>query len=231
VKHVDQPGVPPPAHEVFGDRVELAARYAQLLATEGVKRGLIGPREVARMWERHLLNSAAVEGLITTSARVADVGSGAGLPGIPLAIARQDLRVTLVEPMLRRTTFLREVIDDLGLDVAVVRGRAEDPAMRERIGEVDVVVCRAVAALDKLTEWTLPLLRVGGLLLALKGEKAGEEVAQHRRVMASLGAETVRVVKCGGDYLDPPTTVVVAERTSATPLQFSPARVRNGRRS
>ena len=231
MKHGEPPGAPPAAQKVFGDRLDLAVRYAGMLATDGVKRGLIGPREAERVWERHLLNSAAVESLIADGARVADVGSGAGLPGIPLALARPDLRMTLIEPMLRRTTFLREVVDELRLDVEIVRGRAEDPVVRQRLGEVDVVVCRAVAAQDKLTEWCLPLLRDGGLLLAVKGDRADEEVVQHRRVMESLGAEAVRVVRCGGDYLESPTTVVVAERTAARGKQASQARARSGRRS
>jgi len=231
VKHVELPPVPRAAHRVFGDRLELAVRYAELLATDGVERGLIGPREVGRIWDRHLLNSAAVESLIVKEARVVDAGSGAGLPGIPLALVRPDLRVTLVEPMLRRTTFLREVTDRLSLDVTVVRGRAEDPTVRRRVGCADVVVCRAVASLDKLAHWMLPLLRAGGSLLALKGDRAEEELAQNRRVMESLGAEAVRVVRCGGDYLNPPATVVVAERGSATPPQSSPGRAKTGRRS
>ena len=231
MKRVELAGAPAAARKVFGDRLDLAVRYAELLATDGVERGLIGPREVDRLWDRHLLNSAAVEELIEEEARVLDVGSGAGLPGIPLALARPDLLVTLLEPMLRRTIFLTEVIDTLGIGVKVVRGRAEDPAVRQRLGSVDVVVCRAVAGLDKLAEWTLPMLDAGGRLLAVKGERADEEVVENRRVMESLGAKAVRVVRCGGDYLDPPGTVVVAERASIVPPQSLPRRARSGRRS
>jgi 16S rRNA (guanine527-N7)-methyltransferase len=224
VKHIEVPRAPASARRVFGDRIDRAVRYTELLATSGVERGLIGPREVDRLWDRHLLNSAAIEELIANGARVVDAGSGAGLPGVPLALARPDLHITLVEPMLRRTEFLREVVDELGIDTDVVRGRVEEVATRDRVGTVDVVTCRAIAALDKLADWCVPLLRSGGQLLAIKGEQANEEVRRHRRVMASRSLGTVRVVRCGGDYLDPPTTVVVAERTGAT------TRARTGRR-
>lgn len=231
MKHVEPPEPPPAAAKCFGDRLGLAARYAEMLATDGVERGLVGPREAERIWERHLLNSAAVESLIADGATVIDVGSGAGLPGIPLALARPDIHVILLEPMLRRTTFLQQAVEELGIDARVVRGRAEDRAVRAQLMGADVVVCRAVAGLDKVAEWTLPLLRPGGTLLAIKGDRAEEEVVHNRRVMGSLGAEAVRVVRCGGDYLDPPATVVVARRGSATPPTSSPRRARSGRRA
>ncbi|MGV0849195.1 16S rRNA (guanine(527)-N(7))-methyltransferase RsmG [Mycolicibacterium phlei] len=212
VKHSDVSAAPEAAGVVFGPRLDAAHRYAEMLAGAGVERGLIGPREVDRLWDRHLLNSAAIGELIDPDARVADIGSGAGLPGIPLALARPDLGVTLIEPLLRRSEFLREVVDALELDVTVIRGRAEEPAVREQAGEMDVVVSRAVASLDKLTRWSFPLLRMQGHMLALKGERAEEEIRDHRRVMASLGAADVRVLKCGANYLDPPATVVVARR-------------------
>ncbi len=227
VKHVE---VPSGAHRLFGDRVEAAARYAELLRTVGVDRGLIGPREVDRVWDRHVLNSAVIEELIEDGAHVVDVGSGAGLPGIPLAFARPDLRVTLIEPMLRRTDFLLEVVDEFGLGIEIVRGRVEDATVRNRVGVVDVVTCRAVTSLDKLAKWCVPLLRPGGQLLAIKGERADEEVARHRRVLAAVGVGTVRVVRCGGDYLDPPTTVVVAERTGATRRRQPRPQARSGRK-
>lgn len=212
VKHVGLAEAPPAARQVFGDRLEVARRYAELLADVGVERGLMGPHEVARLWERHLLNSAAVGELIGSAERVVDVGSGAGLPGIPLALARSDLAVTLVEPMWRRTEFLREAVDVLGLDLAIVRGRAGDPGVGAEVGEVDVAVSRAVGSLDKLTRWCMPLIRPGGWMLAIKGERAEEEVGEQRRVMASLGADGVRVMRCGVDYLEPPATVVAARR-------------------
>ena len=217
VKHDTAPPAPTDAERVFGDRLGLARRYADLLAGPGVERGLLGPREVERLWERHLLNSVAVAELIEPDARVIDIGSGAGLPGIPMAIARPDLRVVLVEPMLRRTEFLAEAIADLGLAVEVVRGRAEEPAVRARIAGGDVVTSRAVAPLDKLARWSLPLLRPGGRMLALKGERAQDEVAEARRVLGSLGATDVKVVRCGESYSSPPATVVSALRAERPP--------------
>jgi 16S rRNA (guanine527-N7)-methyltransferase len=220
VKHVGQrqaaPTVagaddpPAAASEVFGARLDLARRYAETLATAGVERGLLGPREVERLWDRHLLNSAAIAEILEPGERVVDVGSGAGLPGVPLAIARPDLRIVLLEPLLRRSEFLREVVADLGLAVEVVRGRAEEPSVRDQLGGSDAVVSRAVASLDKLTKWSMPLLRPDGRMLAIKGERAPEEVHEHRRVMGALGAVDVRVVTCGANYLCPPATVVLA---------------------
>lgn len=212
VKHGEAPQAPPTAEAVFGDRRALAERYAGILAGAGIERGLIGPGEVGRLWDRHILNSAAVGELLSADERVADVGSGAGLPGIPLALARPDLRVTLIEPLLRRADFLVEVIDALGLDVTVIRGRAEEPAVRREAGEMDAVTSRAVASLDKLTKWCFPLLRVDGRMLAMKGERAGAEVDEQRRVMRLLGAVDVKVMECGVNYLTPPATVVVAVR-------------------
>lgn len=216
------PEPPMAAAAVFGERLATARRYAELLAGPGVERGLIGPREVDRLWARHLLNSAAVAELLDPGARVADIGSGAGLPGIPLAIARPDLRLVLVEPLLRRSEFLRETVGDLGLGgVEVVRGRAEDRAVRDQAGECDAAVSRAVASLDKIARWSLPLLRHGGRMLAMKGERAQAEVDECRRVMIGLGANEVRVVRCGVNYLTPPATVVMA-------LRGDPRRARAG---
>ena len=164
------------AAALFGPRLDIAQRYAELLAGAGVERGLLGPREVDRLWDRHLLNSAAVSELLDPGERVVDIGSGAGLPGMPLAIARPDLEIVLLEPLLRRSDFLREVVAELGLPVDVVRGRAEEPWVREQIGEKDAAVSRAVAALDKLTKWSMPLLRTGGRMVAIKGERAPDEV-------------------------------------------------------
>ncbi len=202
------------AAALFGPRLEIAQRYAELLAGAGVERGLLGPREVDRLWDRHLLNSAAVSELLDPGERVVDIGSGAGLPGLPLAIARPDLEIVLLEPLLRRSDFLREAVAELGLPVDVVRGRAEEAWVREQIGEKDAAVSRAVAALDKLTKWSMPLLRTGGRMVAIKGEHALEEVRQHRRVMEATGAVDVRVVTCGANYLRPPATVVLARRGS-----------------
>lgn len=206
-------GVPPAsAATIFGQHLDAARRYAELLTGPGVERGLLGPREVDRIWDRHILNSAAIAELLSPAERLIDIGSGAGLPGIPLAIARPDLEVALLEPLLRRSEFLNEVVDELGLAVEVVRGRAEEPWVRDQFGERDVAVSRAVAALDKLTKWSMPLLRPGGRMLAIKGERGRDEVEEYRRVMAASGALDARVVTCGANYLRPPATVVIARR-------------------
>ena len=220
VKHGDSrdravaqiPSPPGAAAEIFGERIGVAERYAELLADIGVEWGLIGPREVERLWDRHLLNCAAVAELFEPGERVADIGSGAGFPGLPLAIAKPGVRVVLVESLLRRAEFLRTVVADLELDVEVVRGRAEDAAVRDAVGGCDAVVSRAVASLDKLARWSVPLLRPGGRMVAIKGERAHDEVLEHRRVMTRLGATDARVMECGVSYLSPPTTVVVASR-------------------
>lgn len=205
-------GLPPgplsaPAREIFGERLDRAVAYANLLATEGVVRGLIGPREAPRIWDRHLLNCAVVADLIPKGASVVDVGSGAGLPGIVLAVARPDLTVTLVEPLARRTAFLAEAVTELDLDrtVEVVRARAEELAGST---PADIVTARAVAPLDRLAGWCLPLAAVGGRLLALKGASAADEVAAHQEAVGRLGGATPVVRRCGVGLVDPPTTVV-----------------------
>ncbi len=205
---------PPPdfaeaAERVFGDRLPIAVAYAGWLIGDGVVRGLIGPREAPRVWERHLINCAAVAEMIPLGASVIDVGSGAGLPGIVLAVARPDLTITLVEPLARRTAFLSEVVAalDLGATVTVHRGRAEDVAGDPLIA-ADVVTARAVAPLDRLAGWCLPLTALGGRLLALKGASAADEVAEHHDAVARLGGGTPVVRLCGAGVIDPPTTVV-----------------------
>jgi 16S rRNA (guanine527-N7)-methyltransferase len=176
------------AREVYGARLPLINRYVDILASTGVEWGLIGPREADRLWDRHILNSAALGGLISKDSAVVDVGSGAGLPGIPLAILRPDLRMTLIEPLLRRSTFLIQTVDQLGIAarVEVVRSRAEDHHRT-----YDVVVSRALAPLDKLIGWCNPLRAAGGVILALKGESAADEVAAAARQLdsAQLNAE------------------------------------------
>ena len=196
----------------YPQAAEALGRYADLLATDGVVRGLIGPREVARLWSRHLANCAVLEELVPEGAQVADVGSGAGLPGLPLAIVRPDLRVVLVEPLLRRATFLGEAVEALGLDdrVEVLRGRAEEQKLA-----VDVVTARAVAPLDRLAGWTLPLARVGGTVLALKGEGAADEVVASQNALERLGGGHAEVLTCGAGIVDPPTTVVRVVRLTA----------------
>lgn len=200
------------ARQVFGDRFDIAERYHASLATDGVERGLIGPREVPRLWERHLLNCAVIGELIADGESVVDVGSGAGLPGIPLAIARPDLRITLVEPLLRRSVYLAEFVESNGLDVLVVRGRAEDSGVVKEAGGADVVTSRAVAPLEKLAKWSLPLIHEHGRMLALKGSSAAEEISRDRAAITRLGAGNLEIVECGVGVLPVPTVVVRAER-------------------
>ncbi|MDX3096417.1 16S rRNA (guanine(527)-N(7))-methyltransferase RsmG [Streptomyces sp. ME01-24h] len=201
------PPAPEAAREVFGERFADAVRYAELLADVGVRRGLIGPREVPRLWERHLLNCAVLAEVIPQGVSVCDVGSGAGLPGIPLALTRPDLSITLLEPLLRRTTFLEEAVRLLGLsNVVVVRGRAEE--MVGKVPPVDVVTARAVAPLDRLAGWGLPLLRPHGEMTVLKGDTAEEEVKAARAALSRLGAVETSVVQVGEGVVDPLSTVV-----------------------
>ncbi|MFD5561058.1 16S rRNA (guanine(527)-N(7))-methyltransferase RsmG [Kitasatospora griseola] len=200
---------PEAAGRVFGDRLPMAVRYTELLATAGVQRGLIGPREVPRLWDRHVLNCAVLAELLPAEVSLCDVGSGAGLPGIPVALARPDVSVTLLEPLLRRTTFLEEVVRELGLDnVTVLRGRAE-----EMIGKlaVDVVTARAVAPLDRLAGWGMPLLRPYGQMLALKGDTAEQELTESRAALTRLGAVKWSVIGVGEGVLETQTRVVRVE--------------------
>ncbi|MEE4541046.1 16S rRNA (guanine(527)-N(7))-methyltransferase RsmG [Streptomyces sp. V4-01] len=201
------PAPPQQAAAVFGDRFADAVRYAELLSDAGVRRGLIGPREVPRLWERHLLNCAVLSEVIDREVSVCDVGSGAGLPGIPLALARPDLRITLLEPLLRRTTFLEEVVRLLGLsNVTVVRGRAEE--VLGKLPPVDVVTARAVAPLERLAGWGLPLLRPHGEMAVLKGDTAEEELKSARAALGRLGAVDATVVQVGDGVVEPLSTVV-----------------------
>jgi len=180
------------AERLYRDNYKTIRKYVDILASRGVDWGLIGPREIGRLWERHILNSIALESLIPEGCHVADVGSGAGLPGIPLAILRPDLEMTLIEPMLRRSNFLTEALDELGLDdrVTVVRGRAEDADLH-----VDVVVSRAVAKLATLINWTADLIVESGSLLALKGQSADDEVVKAKKELSKrrLSAEVLLI--------------------------------------
>jgi 16S rRNA (guanine527-N7)-methyltransferase len=190
----------------FGPAAPAARAYVDLLTSEGVRRGLLGPRETTRVWDRHILNCVVVHPLIGDATTLADVGSGAGLPGMVLALARPDLTVTLVEPLLRRVTFLHEVTQTLGLpNVEVIRARAEDLVGERRF---DVVTARAVAPLERLVGWVLPLCRPGGAVLAFKGSAARDEIAAARPALSRLGAGRVEVHTCGLGVVDPETTVV-----------------------
>ncbi|MDQ0211130.1 16S rRNA (guanine(527)-N(7))-methyltransferase RsmG [Arthrobacter bambusae] len=194
------------AEKIFGDRLGLAQRYVEHLATSGTERGLIGPREVPRLWSRHVLNCAVIESAIAHGSHVADVGSGAGLPGLCLAIARPDLELTLIEPLERRVIWLQEVVDDLGLDnVTVIRTRAE---LAVGMVDADVVTARAVSALSKLAGLTIPLLNGKGEVVAIKGRSAAEEIEQAAKIIRRLGGVETSVVVCGQELLEEPTTVV-----------------------
>ncbi|MGH3756635.1 16S rRNA (guanine(527)-N(7))-methyltransferase RsmG [Actinophytocola sp.] len=207
------PAPPESASTIFGDALPAAVRFTELLAAVGMERGLIGPREVDRLWDRHLLNSAVVGERIPNGVRVIDIGSGAGLPGVPLCLARPDLDVTLLEPMARRVVWLEEVVDALRLSSAtVVRGRAEEPGIKRRLSGADVVIARAVAPLDRLWNWAAPLLRQGGQLVALKGETAAAEAARDGGAVKRAGGSLPVVERCGVDLLETPTTIIVVER-------------------
>lgn len=221
----ETPPPPPAATLLFGEAVQEARAFAELLVTAGVDRGLIGPRESPRIWDRHLLNSAAIAPLVPRDSAVVDVGSGAGLPGVPLALARRDLSVTLVEPMARRVAFLEEVVAHLHLAprVEVVRARADELGDRRW----DVATARAVAPLDRLARWTLPLVRAGGRLLAVKGSSADAELAAAVQTLRRLGADRWDVHQVGTGVLPVPTTVI--EVVQGTPQRRGAARQKERR--
>lgn len=208
---VEPPKTPAAAAAVFGDRLELAEQFVAVLADTGITHGLIGPREAPRLWDRHVLNCAVVQEAIPVAQaaqRVIDVGSGAGLPGLALAIARPDLELHLVEPLARRTAWLAATVAQLGLvNVTVHTARAE--AMWDQIA-APWVTARAVSRIVQLAEWTLPLLTAGGSLLALKGSRAAEELEEGRTALARLGVVDAGVEACGTGLLDDPTLVVRA---------------------
>lgn len=181
-------------------------QYAHLLATDGVVRGLIGPREVPRLWDRHIANSAILSTVLGESLSVCDIGSGAGLPGLVVAIARPDLQITLVEPLLRRTIFLDEVVALLELDnVEVIRGRAD---ALHGTRTFDVVTSRAVAPLERLLEWSMPLVAPEGELLALKGSSVMDEIETARPTLAKYGCSEPEVMELGSGVLESPTLAV-----------------------
>ena len=225
----ETPSVPEAARRAFtSDRLDLAARYTELLGTEGVVRGLIGPREADKLWDRHVLNSAVLSEAIGPAATVCDIGTGAGLPGVVVAIARPDIRMTLVEPLLRRTTFLDEVVSELGLDhVEVVRGRAEDLHGRRTF---DVVTSRAVAPLDRLLGWSMPLVAPTGALVAMKGRAVHDEIAAARELLASWRCAEPEVLDLGDGIVDPQTRVLRVSWADPSrigwPLARGPERIR-----
>ena len=204
-------GVPPPpsveAVAEFGAALTKAERYAELLATDGVTRGLIGPRETSRLWDRHLMNCALVAEFLPERGELVDIGSGAGLPGIVLAMLRPSLHVLLLEPLLRRSVFLEECIRTLDLpNATVLRARAEDKAAAGI--RADVATARAVAPLDKLAGWAAGLLRADGQLIAIKGQSAEADLAAARPVLARLGVRSAEVLQAGHGRVVSATTIV-----------------------
>ena len=196
---------PEGAAEVFGSALEGAQAFAGMLATRGVEHGLIGPHEVLRLWDRHLLNCAVVAELIDSKpATLVDIGSGAGLPGIVLAMLRPKLSVILLEPMERRCRFLTDCVAELGLtNASVLRARAQDAVLR-----ADIATARAVAPLDRLAELAVGLVRPGGMVLAIKGQTAADELKKARPVLKRLGVRSAEVVRAGQGKVVPAATVV-----------------------
>ncbi|MDE2591776.1 MAG: 16S rRNA (guanine(527)-N(7))-methyltransferase RsmG [Actinomycetales bacterium] len=195
---------PASAAAIFGAGLEQARAYTTALIRDSDELGLLGPREMPRIWSRHVLNSAVVASLVPAGASVADVGSGAGLPGIPMAIAQPNAHFTLIEPMERRSNWLLQQVSELGLqNVTVKRARAEE------VGETfDIVTARAVSALPKLLRMTVPLTKFGGQILALKGSKAADEIAEAQKLKAKLKISGFEIVQVGTEHLTDPTTVV-----------------------
>jgi 16S rRNA (guanine527-N7)-methyltransferase len=203
VKHFE--AEPEAAEAIFGSQIKLARAYAHKLAQDSDELGLLGPRELDKIWSRHILNSAVVAELVRPGELVADVGSGAGLPGIPMAIAAPETSFVLIEPMDRRASWLQEVVEELDLEnVEVVRARAEEVEG----ADFDVVTARAVAALDKLLRLCVPLLKPGGRVIALKGSKAPEEILEAKRLQKKLKIESFEILVCGEKFLAEPTSVV-----------------------
>jgi 16S rRNA (guanine527-N7)-methyltransferase len=219
------------ARDLFGSRFDTANAYAHALGTSGVERGLLGPREVPRIWDRHLLNCVVLKDLIPDGVDLADVGSGAGLPGIPLAIARPDLVVHLVEPLLRRVVWLQEIVCDLKLaNVNIIRAKAN--LVVESGQDFDIVTARAVAPLSTLAEWCLPLTRPGGEFLAIQGDSAADELTAAEPTLKALNAAAWSVELCGAETLETPTTAVrvvagtsakAASKRAAKPKRAAPA--------
>ena len=197
---------PKEAQEVYGEHIVQARQYFDLLVRDGDLLGLIGPREMPKLWSRHILNSAVVADLVEDGQLVADVGSGAGFPGIPMAILRPKVNFVLIEPMERRANWLADVVvPTLGLEnVKVLRGRAEEAPLRN----YDVTTARAVSALPKLLRMLVPLTAPGGLVLAMKGSKAQDEIEESKSLAKKLKLDSFEIVTVGENLLVDPTTVV-----------------------
>ncbi len=198
---------PAVAGEIFGANIGKARIYFNALVRDSDELGLLGPREMPKLWSRHILNSAVVAELVPAGKTCADVGSGAGLPGIPMAIAQPDAEFILIEPMERRSNWLKKMVDEIGLtNVRVIRARAEE------VGEVfDIVTARAVSALPKLLRMTVPLTRDGGEIIALKGSKASEEIEESKKLTKKLKIKSFEILQVGTAHLAEPTTVVLTK--------------------
>jgi 16S rRNA (guanine527-N7)-methyltransferase len=197
---------PKEASVVFGENIGQARKFFELLVRDGDLLGLVGPRELPKLWSRHILNSAVVAELVEDGQLVADVGSGAGFPGIPMAISKPNVNFVLIEPMERRASWLSDVVvPELGLkNVQVLRGRAEEAPLRN----YDVVTARAVSALPKLLRMLVPLTVKGGQVLALKGSKAHDEIEESKQLVKKLKLDSFEILKAGETILEDPTTVV-----------------------
>jgi 16S rRNA (guanine527-N7)-methyltransferase len=198
---------PTAAADIFGDQLELARAYTDRLAKDSETFGLLGPRELPRIWGRHVINSALLSELVPASSKVADIGSGAGLPGIPMAIAQPNAQFTLIEPMERRSGWLQQVIDDLGIKNAdVIRARAEEVHRTD----FDIATARAVAALDKLLKLLTPLIRgsEGKTVLAMKGSRAPEEILDAKKRLDLLGFDAPEIITLGEGRAPETATVV-----------------------
>lgn len=209
------PKAPDSAPQIFGARLDLAEHFVAILADTGIRHGLIGPGEAPRLWDRHLLNCAVVHRAFPAGAHVADVGSGAGLPGLALAIVRPDLHLELIEPLQRRTDWLRKTVQALGVENVTVH-QARAAALWGEL-RVPHVTARAVAGLGLLARWSLPLLSAGGSLHALKGNRAVQELSESRRELGRLGATGVSVHTYGHGLVDPPTVVVQVDIDTVVP--------------
>lgn len=195
---------PAAAESIFGDQIGKARLYFEALVRDGDLLGLLGPREMPKLWTRHILNSAVVAELVSAGQTVADVGSGAGLPGIPMALVQPEAQFTLIEPMERRSDWLKAIVQDLGLsNVRVQRARAEE------VAEVfDIVTARAVSALPNLLRMCVPMTKHGGEVIALKGSKATEEIQEAKKLQKKLGIASFEIVRVGSEFLTDPTLVV-----------------------
>ncbi|HEY7853563.1 MAG TPA: 16S rRNA (guanine(527)-N(7))-methyltransferase RsmG [Aquiluna sp.] len=207
MSEVEYEAEPAAAADIFGSRLDLARAYTDRLAKDSETFGLLGPRELPRIWGRHVINSALLSELVPAGSKVADIGSGAGLPGLPMAIAKPDAHFTLIEPMERRSNWLQQVVLDLEIkNVDVIRARAEEVQRTD----FDIATARAVAALDKLLKLLTPLIRgsEGKTVLAMKGSRAPEEIMDAKNRLDLLGFDAPEIITLGQGRAPETATVV-----------------------